>query len=93
MSNPEQPAQPDPRLEDPDKYFGEKYGEVEILYRNGRTMKLGAGLEAERLIRGADAMDNLPPETKRKRAIECIKMLREAGALDPTDDINYQEEN
>ena len=88
MSHPEQSGELDPRLVDPDGYFLERYGDKDVTYRNHK-LTLGSALQFEHLARKPEDIENDPKE---RRANVFISMLRDAGALDPIDDITYSEE-
>lgn len=87
MANPEQLREPDIRLVDPDKYFLDKYGDVEVIY-GGHELTLRASIQFEQLARKPEDIQN---DSKTRRASVFINMLREAGALEPLDDITYTE--
>ena len=78
----------DPRLEDPDQYFLEKYGDVIIKYGE-HELALNTALQFENMARSPEEIQNDPKE---KRANIFIGMLRDAGALDPVDDVTYPDQ-
>lgn len=87
MTSGEQIPDQDPRLANPDQYFGDRYGDVVITY--GKYVgPLGVALKFEHTMRSPEKIANDPKE---QRANMMIGMLREAGALDPEDDITYEE--
>jgi hypothetical protein len=87
MPKHETPLEPDPRLENPDQYFAERYGDVTVKYGD-HTLPLRTALEFENLARTPEDIQSDPKE---RRANVFISMLREAEALDPEDDITYPE--
>lgn len=89
VAGPEQYIEQDPRLANPDLYFSGKYGDVVVRYGD-RELSLNHALQFEHLARNPEDIKNDPKE---RRANVFISMLREAGALDPADDITYPEGN
>ncbi len=81
------PGELDPRLADPDQYFSDKYGSVEVQYGE-HLFSLSSALEVEKLLRSQEVVDR---DSREKRANTHIKLLREAGALEPEDDVVYPE--
>jgi hypothetical protein len=87
MTHPDQAPELDSRLANPDQYFAEKYGAVVVRYGK-HELPLSAALQFEHLARSPEDIDNDPKE---RRANVFIGMLRDTGALDPADDVIYQE--
>lgn len=77
----------DPRLINPDQYFVEKYGSVVIRYGE-HELPLSTALQFENLARSPEDINRDPKE---RRANIFIGMLRDANALDTSDDITYTE--
>lgn len=89
MSSPEEARADDPILEDPDGYFLEHYGDVEVSYKGSSKKTLSKALEFEHLYRTPEEIASDP---KTRRANVFIGMLRETGALREEDDRTYPEE-
>lgn len=87
MTSPDQASQQDPRLANPDQYFVDRYGAVVVKYGE-HELPLGAALQFENLARSPEDIRNDPRE---RRANVFIGMLRAVGALDPADDVTYEE--
>lgn len=87
MTHPERAPEQDPRLENPDRYFAERYGAVVVRYGD-HALPLSAALQFENLARSPEDIRNDPKE---RRANVFIGMLRDAGALDSADDVTYEE--
>lgn len=75
----------DPRLENPNEYFGEKYGDALVKYGGFPRMPLSVLIQEETKVRGDDVNKN-----PKKRAKVIIDMLKESEDLEPEDDITIE---
>jgi hypothetical protein len=90
MTDQERREQDDPRLADPEEYFRANYGEARVIYGRFPEMTIREYQDAELEARTKEEIAKAP---KSKRANMYISLLREAGVLDPRDDVTYQEES
>lgn len=79
----------DPRLSNPEAYFRSNYGEAKVIYGRFPEMTIQELQETELEVRTKEEIESAPKPT---RANMYISLLREAGALDPRDDVTYPEE-